>query len=84
MVQDALTGRNALVVHGFCHQGGKSGGQFIGLLPAHADGQAALRVNIHQQNLFALHCQTDTKIFTGGGLAGATFLVDDGNCGCFL
>ena len=36
--QDAFTGRNTLIVHGFCHQGGKGGGQFIGLLPAHADG----------------------------------------------
>ena len=50
MVQDAFTGWNALVVHGFCHQGGKGGGQFIGLLPAHADGQAALRVSVHQQD----------------------------------
>ena len=32
MVQDAFTGRNALVIHGFCHQGGKGSGQFIGLL----------------------------------------------------
>ena len=36
---NAFTGRNTLVVHGFLHQSGKSGGQFIGLLPAHADGQ---------------------------------------------
>ena len=35
-----LAGRNTLVVHGFLHQGGKGCGQFIGLLPAHADGQA--------------------------------------------
>ena len=84
MVQNTLAGWNALVVHGFCHQGGKSGGQFIGLLPAHADGQAALRVSVHQQDLLALHRQPDAQIFTGGGLAGATFLVDDGNCGCFL
>ena len=39
MVQDAFTGRNALIVHGFCHQGGKGRGQFIGLLPAHANGK---------------------------------------------
>ena len=38
MVQNALAGWNTLVVHGFCHQGGKGSGQFIGLLPAHADG----------------------------------------------
>ena len=84
MVQDALTGWNTLVVHGLYHQGGKGGGQFIGLLPAHADGQAALRVSVHQQNFLAFHRQPNAKIFTGGGLAGATFLVDDGNCGCFL
>ena len=84
MVQDAFTGRNALVIHGFCHQGGKGSGQFIGLLPAHADGQAALRVSVHQQNFLALHRQTDAQIFTGGGLASAALLVDDGNRGCFL
>ena len=59
MVQDAFTGRNTLIVHGLYHQGGKGGGQFIGLLPAHADGQAALRVSVHQQDLLALHRQTD-------------------------
>ena len=59
MVQDTFAGRNALVVHGFCHQGGKGSGQFIGLLPAHADGQAALRVSVHQQNFLAFHCQSD-------------------------
>jgi len=84
MVQDALTGWNTLVVHGLYHQGGKGRGQFIGLLPAHADGQAALRVSVHQQDLLALHRQTDAQIFTGRGLAGAAFLVDDGYCGCFL
>ena len=39
MVQDALAGLDGLVVHGFLHQGGQRGGQFIGLLPAHANGQ---------------------------------------------
>lgn len=48
MVQHTFTGRNALVVHGFCHQGRKSGGQFIGLLPAHTDGERTLWVSIHQ------------------------------------
>ena len=84
MVQHTFTGWNALIVHSFCHQGGKGSGQFIGLLPAHADGQAALWVGIHQQDFFALHRQPDAQIFTGGGLAGAAFLVDDGNRGCFL
>ena len=42
------------------------------------------RVSVHQQDFFALHRQSDAQIFTGGGLAGATFLVDDGYCGCFL
>jgi len=84
MMQDALTGLDGLVIHGFCHQGGKSDGQFIGLLPAHADGQAALWVGVHQQDFFALHRQPDAQIFTGSGLAGAAFLVDDGNRGCFL
>ena len=55
MVQDALTGWNTLVVHGLYHQGGKGRGQFIGLLPAHADGQRPLRVGIHQQDFLALH-----------------------------
>ena len=35
MVQNALAGLDGLVVHGFLHQGGKGGGQFIGLLPAY-------------------------------------------------
>ena len=59
VVQNALTGLDGLIVHGFCHQGGKGGRQFIGLLPAHADGQAALWVGVHQQDFFALHCQPD-------------------------
>ena len=84
VVQNAFTGRNALVVYGFLHQGGKGGGQFIGLLPAHANGQAALWVSIYQQNFFAFGCKSNAQIFTGGGLAGAAFLVDDGNRGCFL
>ena len=84
MVQDTFAGRNTLIVHGFLHQGGKGGGQFIGLLPAHADGQAALWVSVHQQDFFALHRQPDTEILTGGGFSSAAFLVDDGNCGCFL
>ena len=84
MVQNAFTGRNALVVYGFLHQGGKGGGQFIGLLPAHADGQAALRVSVHQQDFLTFHRQPNAKIFTGGGLASAAFLVDDGYRGCFL
>jgi hypothetical protein len=55
-----------LIVHGFCHQGRKGGGQFIGLLPAHADGKTALWVSVHQQDFFALHRQPDAQIFTGG------------------
>ena len=37
MVQDTFTGQNTLVVHGFCHQGGKGSGQLIGLLAESAD-----------------------------------------------
>ena len=59
MVQNALAGLDGLVVHGFLHQGGKGGGQFVGLLPAHADGQRPLRVSIHQQDFLALHCQSN-------------------------
>ena len=58
--------------------------KFIGLLPAHADGQAALRVSVHQQDFLTFHRQPNAKIFTGGGLASAAFLVDDGYRGCFL
>ena len=84
MVQNTLAGWNALVVYGFLHQGRKGGGQFIGLLPAHTNGQAALWVSIYQQNFFAFGCKSNAQIFTGGGLAGAAFLVDDGNRSCFL
>jgi len=59
MVQDAFTGSDGLVIHGFLHQGGKGSGQFVGLLPAHADGQRTLWVGIHQQDFLALHCQPD-------------------------
>ena len=54
------------------------------ILNLHADGERPLRVNIHQQHLFALHSQTDAQIFTGGGLGCAAFLVYDGDCCCFL
>ena len=84
MVQDALTGRNALVIHSFGHQGGQCGGQFIRLLPAQADSQAALRVSIYKQDFFALGSKADAQIFAGRGLASAAFLVDNGNRGTFL
>jgi hypothetical protein len=84
MVQDALTWLDGLVVHGFLHEGGQRSGQFIRLLPSHTDSERPLRVNIYQQNLFPLHSQTDAQIFTGSGLGRAAFLVDDGDCGCFL
>ena len=84
MVQDALTGLDGLVVHGFLHQGRQRGGQFIRLLPAHADGKTALRVSVHQQNLLALHCQPDTKIFTGGAFSDTAFLICDCDNCCFL
>ena len=50
---------DGLVVHGFLHQGREGSGQFIGLLPAHADGQRPLRVGVHQQDFLALHCQSN-------------------------
>ena len=55
-------------------RGREGSGQFIGLLPAHADGQAALRVSVHQQDLLALHRQTDAQIFTGRGPVSYTHL----------
>ncbi len=84
MVQDALTGLDGLIVHGFCHQGGKGGGQFIGLLPAHADGKTALWVSVHQQNFLALHRQPDAQIFTGGAFPHTAFLIGDCNNRSFL
>ena len=39
VVQNALAGLDGLVVHGFLHQGREGSGQFIGLLPAHANGK---------------------------------------------
>ena len=38
MMQNTFAGWDALVVHGLLHQSGKRYGQFIGLLPAHTDG----------------------------------------------
>ena len=42
MLQNALAGLDGLVVHGFCHQGGEGGRQFVGLLPTHADGNVRM------------------------------------------
>ena len=42
VVQNALAGLDGLVVHGFLHQGREGGGQFIGLLPAHTDGNVRM------------------------------------------
>ena len=83
-VHFTLTGLDGLVVHGFLHQGGKSGGQFIGLLPAHTNGKTALRVSVHQQNFLALHRQPDAQIFTGGAFSDTTFLMGDRNNRSFL
>ena len=63
---------------------GKSGNHYVFMVPVDADGQAALWVSIYQQNFFAFGCKSNAQIFTGGGLAGAAFLVDDGNRSCFL
>ena len=57
----------------------KGGRQFIGLLPAHADGQAALRVSIHQQNAFAGACKSHAEIDCGRRLADAALLIRDGD-----
>ena len=84
MVEDAFTGLDGLVVHGFLHQGRQRGGQFIRLLPAHADGKTALWVSVHKQNFLALHCQPDAQIFTGSAFSDTTFLVRDHNNRCFL
>ena len=45
---------------------------------------SAVGKSIYQQNFFAFGCKSNAQIFTGGGLAGAALLVDDGNCSCFL
>ena len=68
----------------FCIRVENGGGQFIGLLPAHADGQAALWVSVHQQNFFALHRQPDAQIFTGGAFPHTAFLIGDCDNRSFL
>ena len=62
----------------------KGCGQFIGLLPAHADGKTALWVSVHQQNFLALHRQPDAQIFTGGAFSDTAFLIGDCNNRSFL
>ena len=44
-----------------------------------ADGQAALRVSVDQQDFLPSLRQTDSKIGTGCGFANAALLVGDGD-----
>ena len=44
---------------------------------------SAFWVGVHQQYLFALHSKAHAQILAGGGLAGATFLVDNSDYSCF-
>ena len=62
MVQDALTGLDRLVVHGFLHQSRQCGRQLVRLLLAHADGKTALRVSVHQQNFLPPSLLPDAQI----------------------
>ena len=84
MVKDAFTELDRLVVHCLLHQRRQRGGQFVRLLPAHADGKTALRVSVHKQNFLALHCQPNTQIFTGSAFSDTAFLVCDCDNRSFL
>ena len=82
VVQDALAGAHRLVHQDTTHRVGQSKGQLVRLGMAQADGQAALRVSVDQQNFLPRLRQPDTQICAGGCLANAAFLVGDGDNLC--
>ena len=79
VVQDTLAGAQRLVHQDTAHRVGQSKGQLVRLGMAQADGQAALRVSVDQQDFLSGLRQTDSKIGTGGGFANAALLVGNGN-----
>ena len=82
VVQDTLAGAQRLVHQDTAHRVGQSKGQLVRLGMAQADGQAALRVSVDQQNFLPRLRQPDTQICAGGCLANAAFLVGDGDNLC--
>ena len=52
-VQDALAGFDRLVHENTAHRIGQGKGQLVRLRVAQADGEAGLRVSIHQQHLLS-------------------------------
>ena len=72
---DALPMTLADILEKTLHDVGKGYGQGVAVRPAQRGSQVSLGVNIHKQNLFALHGKPDAEIGRCGGLGYAAFLV---------
>ena len=79
VVQDTLSGAQRLVHQDTAHCVGQGKGQLVRLGMAQADGQAALRVPVDQQNFLPGLRQPNPQVRAGGCLANAAFLVGDGD-----
>ena len=79
VVQDTFAGAQRLVHQDTAHRVGQGKGQLVRLGMAQADGQAALRVPVDQQNFLPGLRQPNPQVRAGGCLANAAFLVGDGD-----
>ena len=81
-MQDALAGAQRLVHQDTAHRIGQGKGQLVRLGMAQADGQAALRVSVDQQDFLSGLRQPDSQVGTGRCLAHTAFLVGNGDNLC--
>ena len=72
------------IFHFMLHEGCQGDFQIVRGFDAHADGQTALRVGIHQQNSLAGLGKAHAEIDCCGCLANTAILVGDGNDLCAL
>ena len=81
VADDALAGMNGRILEYAAHKLGERNGQLVRLRRSQADGQAGLRVAVHEQHLLPFARQPDAKAGTGRRLANASLLIGDGGNG---
>jgi len=79
LMDDALVGLKFLVGYDLLHDRRDSRFNTVVVLIAAADGQIALRVAVHQQNLFALTGKSHAEVKGRGRLSDAAFLICHGD-----
>jgi len=64
-----------IILNDLCHKIGERYRQVIRPGITQRNRQARLRIRIHEKDFLSFHGQSDTQVFTGGGLARAAFLI---------